>query len=343
MEMDPHAPLPVVHRERLDVVQHSGRRLLGLIDQLLQIGKIEQGKKALKPKSVNVQALAKNCVDALQVAARDRSIGIEIDIEQPETSSVRADPEALEQVLTNLLSNAIKYNREQGRVRIRFRAADEGEITVDDTGKGLTDSQLGQLFEPFNRLGADKSQVQGTGLGLVITRQLVDAMGGKLDVWSQVGKGTRFTVRLPLGRRTRHPVSETTPLDLPSQWDTGTQYTVLYVEDDEVNLVLMEQMFATQPDWKLLTASTGVEGITTAVRQRPQIVLLDMNLPDMSGADVFKRLRADRRTRDIPCVAVSADALPDQIDRAEALGFEDYWTKPLNLPVTVSRLKKLLQ
>ncbi len=343
MAMDQEIPLPGVHRDRLEVLQHSGRRLLGLIDQLLQIGKIEQGKRQLRIRSVHVGTVVGRCVDALHVMARERNIEVGVDIENVATASVRADADSLEQVLTNLLSNAIKYNRESGRVRIRYRVAETGLLTIDDTGNGLTESQLGRLFEPFNRLAARKTPIQGSGLGLVITRQLLQAMGGRLDVWSQVGKGSRFSVHLPLGRPVRQTVSETMPLELPSRWDTGVERSVLYIEDDEVNVALMGQVFSTQPDWRLYTATTGAEGISFARRQSPELILLDMNLPDMTGAEVFDHLKADRRTRDIPCVAVSADALPEQIARAHSAGLEDYWTKPLDLPATIGKLKRLLR
>jgi signal transduction histidine kinase len=343
MTMDPDHPLAQAHVERLEMVQHSGQRLLGLIDQLLQITKIERGKQTLRIKSVNVRQLVKHCVDALQIAAAERGIEISVDIERPELSSVRADADALEQAVTNLLSNAIKYNRDHGRVRITFRAGEMGELTVDDTGKGLSESQLGRMFEPFDRLDADRSLVPGTGLGLVITKQLVEAMGGTLRVWSEVGKGSRFKIDLPLARRSRHTAPNSLPLEFPSQWDAAREHSVLYIEDDEVNVVLMEQLFRTQPAWRLRCAATGVEGLTEAVRQRPDVILLDMNLPDMSGIDVFKRLRADPRTSDIRCVAVSADAVPVHISRVHALGFDDYWTKPLDLKATVGKLKRMLR
>ena len=342
MAMDQANPLPKAHRDRLEMVQHSGRRLLILIDQLLQITKIEQGKKDLRSKPVNVRQVVRRCIDALELMAAERDVQIIVDIEHPEYASVRADPDALEQVVSNLLSNAIKYNRDHGRVRVSFRAADAGELVIDDTGLGLSESQLGRMFAPFDRLDAEKSMIPGTGLGLVITKRLVEAMGGRLDVRSQLGKGSRFTVELPLARGARAADAYTQPLDFPSQWDTGREYSVLYIEDDEVNVVLMEQLFSTQPDWRLQCATTGVEGLTAAVRYRPNVILLDMNLPDMSGVDVFKRLRADPRTSEIPCVAVSADALPAHINRVHNMGFEDYWTKPLDLPATVDKLKRLL-
>ena len=343
MAMDSMHPLPAVQNQRLQMVQHSGRRLLGLIDQLLQIGRIEQGRRSLRPRPVNVFVIARRCVDALRVMAAERGIDIELDIERSERAAVRADPQALEQVLTNLLSNAIKYNRDHGRVRVGFLVGEMGELTVEDTGKGLSESQIGRLFEPFNRLDAEKSLVPGTGLGLVITKQLVEAMGGSLRVRSQVDHGSRFSVLLPLARRARGTATEALPLDFPSQWDTGREYRVLYIEDDEVNQVLMEQVFTTQPDWTLHCASNGTEGLTAAVRQRPDVILLDMNLPDMPGTEVFRRLKSDPRTSDIPCVAVSADALPEQVQRVQSLGFDDYWTKPLDLPTSIAKLKSLLR
>ena len=342
MAMDQADPLSKAHHDRLEMVQHSGKRLLGLIDQLLQITKIERGKTNLHPKPVNVNAVVRHCVEALDITARERGIQVTVDIERPEWSAVHADPDALEQVLVNLLSNAIKYNRDQGRVRISFRAAEIGEILVDDTGKGLSESQLGRMFEPFDRLDADTSAIPGTGLGLVITKQLIEAMGGNLNVLSEVGKGSRFRVELPLAPGLRDTGTTSFPLDFPSMWDTGREYSVLYIEDDDVNVVLMEQLFASQPDWRLTCVSTGVDGITAAVQQHPDLILLDMNLPDMEGAEVFKRLQSDPRTRGIRCVAVSADAMPANIRRVHELGFQDYWTKPLDLPAVIAKLKRLL-
>jgi CheY-like chemotaxis protein len=344
MMLDADDPLSAAQRARLLVLRQSGQRLLELIDQLLQIARIEQGKTVLHRRSVHVLTLLQRCVAPLEVLAAQRGIELELDVDETGAGmSVRADPSALEQVVTNLLSNAIKYNRDHGHVLVRLRAGEDGEITVEDTGVGLTDSQLGHLFEPFNRLAADKTGVRGTGLGLVITRKLVQAMGGRLDVWSQLGKGSRFQVHLPLRRRTRARDCHTLPLDLPSRQDSEQHYSVLYIEDDEVNVVLMEQLFATQPAWHLECATTGAAGIAAAVRSRPQLILLDMNLPDMPGMQVLKHLKADPRTRDLSCVAVSADAMPGAVRAALSAGFDDYWTKPLELSSVVGKVKRLLQ
>lgn len=343
MAMDEAHALHGEQLERLDVVRRSSQQLLNLIDQLLQVNRIEQGRKALQSRSVDVQEAVRRSVDALKPLAASRRVEVTVDIDRPGATAVRADPQALEQVLANLLSNAIKYNRPEGKVRMRFRAGDAGEFTVEDTGLGLSQAQLGRLFEPFNRLDAESSGVQGTGLGLVISKQLVEAMGGSIDVASQPGIGSRFVFRLPLARRSRSLDTNTMPLDMPSQWDTGRKYSVLYVEDDDVNQLLMQQVFRMQPEWRLQCVRTGTEGIVWAVQNDPDAVLLDMNLPDMSGLEVFERLQRNPRTRGIPCVAVSADAMPAQIQRAHARGFADYWIKPLDLPATIGKLKQILR
>jgi signal transduction histidine kinase/ActR/RegA family two-component response regulator len=338
MAMDTELPLTGKQQERLRVLHQSGLRLLALVDQLLQIGKIEQGKMPLRIRPVNVFALARRCADALSPMAAERDVAIEINVANQDVASVRADPNALEQVLTNLLSNGIKYNRMGGRVVLGFGSAEAGEITVHDTGPGLTSSQIAHLFEPFNRLNAERSRVQGTGLGLVISRRLVELMDGMLDVRSEPGMGSRFRVTLPLARSTRDKSESALPVEMPAQWHTDEPFNVLYIEDDEVNIVLMEQLFATQPDWRLCCARTGEEGLVEAVQQDPHVILLDLHLPDMAGREVLKRLKCDSRTRDVPVVAVSADA---NVRNSRATGFEDYWVKPLDLAATISKLKRL--
>ncbi len=341
MAMEVEQPLSSKQRERLQMLQHSGLRLLGLVDQLLQIGKIEQGKLNLRPRSVRILPLVRRCVDALAPMAQEHGVCVHVDVGVVHAVSVRADPDALEQVIINLLSNGIKYNRRGGRLTIRYEASDDGHLIVDDTGRGLTVSQIARLFEPFNRLDAAHSGIQGAGLGLVISRRLVEEMRGSLTVWSEVGVGSRFRVTLPRARNVRGGDCETLPLDTPSQWSTGDQFRVLYIEDDDVNVVLVDQLFATQPEWQLSVAMSGVAGVAEAIRLQPDFILLDLGLPDITGWEVHKRLKLDHRTRDIPVVALSADAMPANQRRGRASGFTDYWTKPLDLPATIDKLKAL--
>ncbi|MBS0445329.1 MAG: response regulator [Proteobacteria bacterium] len=352
MSLDRQHPLPPVHVRRLDVLRQSGTRLLELIDQLLDVSRLDTGALALRPGVVGIGALVDHGVAVVHAHARER--GIDIVVQVPDDAPpLQADGHSLQRVLDALLSNAVKYNRTRGRIRIRFESAGHvGRLIVDDTGVGMSGEQLGRLFEPFNRLGAERTGVSGSGLGLVVARKLVRAMGGELEVQSLVGRGSRFQVSLPLAERRRR-VSELPPLPspsppppdaLPSQWQGQGQgqRAVLYIEDDEVNTLLMEQVFLSQPAWRLTTAANGTDGLQAALEQQPAAILLDLHLPDMSGFDVLERIRADARLRGIPVVAVSADALPEQVRSALASGFDGYWTKPLDLVAIVRDLKRLL-
>ncbi|MDL2339229.1 MAG: ATP-binding protein [Pseudomonadota bacterium] len=339
MALDSEHPLAPAQSQRLDVLRQSGSRLLSLIDQLLEVSRIEQGRLRLRNRPIDVRLLVERCAVELMPLAQQR--GIELLVQIPLTSGpVRADPDALEQVVTNLLSNAIKYNRPKGRVRVRFEVADQGVLTVDDTGIGMSEEQLNKLFEPFNRLGAERTETQGSGLGLVITRKLVRAMGGRIDVLSRPGRGSRFAVSLPLAKAGRpKPPDVQTPPEATSVWDNGVEQVVLYVEDDEVNTILMEQIFRSQPNWRLLTAATGPEGLEIAQEHDLSLVLLDLNLPGLSGFEVMERLKAHEHTRHLRCIALSADALPHQIQQALSLGFDDYWTKPIDVATVIGKLK----
>lgn len=339
MALDGEHPLAPAQAQRLEVLRQSGSRLLSLIDQLLEVSRIEQGRLRLRNRPIDVRLLVERCAVEVMPLAQQR--GIELLVQIPLTCGpVRADPDALEQVVTNLLTNAIKYNRPKGRVRVRFEAGEHGVLTVDDTGVGMTEDQLDKLFEPFNRLGAERTDTQGSGLGLVITRKLVRAMGGKIDVLSRPGRGSRFAVSLPLAKAGRSKLPDVrSPVEAPSTWDNGVEQVVLYVEDDEVNTILMEQIFRSQPHWRLLTAASGPEGLEIAQENELSLVLLDLNLPGLSGFEVMERLKADDQTRHLRCIALSADALPHQVQHALSRGFDDYWTKPIDVGTVIGKLK----
>ena len=353
MALDRSHPLAAPQRRRLDVVEQSGQRLMALIDQLLDVSRIDDGRIPLRPEVVEVGMAVDRCVAALYPLARARGIEVSVEVAH-DAAALLVDREAFGQVLDNLLSNAIKYNRANGRVRVVFDADDVGHLLVDDTGIGLSDQQLAHLFEPFNRLGAERSAVRGAGLGLVIAKKLVHAMGGDLQVQSRVGVGSRFEVQLPLAQLPprRAGVGATGPASVPaavpspaavppSVWADDIERLVLYVEDDEVNTLLMAQIFQSQPQWTLISVATGLAGLEAAIERQPMLILLDLHLPDLSGFDVLERLRADPRTRHIRCVAVSADALPAQIKHALARGFDRYWTKPITVTQVVAELKEL--
>ena len=352
MALDREHPLPRTQAQRLNVLQECSARLLSMIDQLLEVSGIEQGRLELHPEVVDLRPLIARCVQTATPLAQARDISIEVSLGEEDVDSlgamepahVRADPLALEQVINALLSNAIKYNRSPGRVRIRFVKAEMGTVLIDDTGEGLSTQQLSQLFQPLNRLGAERTRIPGHGLGLTTARKLTQAMGGKLKAWSQLGTGSRFAVSLALATAERPvgaPESDFTGL-VPSQFDGGVQRLVLYVEDDEVNTTLMEQVFLMRPEWRLVTAATGEDGVAAALTHLPELALIDIGLPGISGIEVMQKIKGDLRTQHIHCVALSADTSAESIARAQAAGFEDYWTKPFDIVSMVTRLKTLL-
>jgi CheY-like chemotaxis protein len=234
-------------------------------------------------------------------------------------------------VLLNLLSNAVKYNRDGGRVVVSSAATDgHVRLAVRDTGLGIAPEMLARLYTPFERLGADRSAVEGTGLGLALSKRLVEAMDGALHVESTVGNGTTFTVELPVAVGQ----DESTP-ELDVQAITAATPTVhgsvLYIEDNVANLRLVERIMKQRPGLELLSAMQGRRGVELARSHRPRVIVLDRHLPDLDGAEVLAQLRDDPRTHDIPVVILSADATPGQVSRLLAQGAAAYLTKPLDV------------
>jgi CheY-like chemotaxis protein len=230
-------------------------------------------------------------------------------------------------VLLNLLSNAIKYNREGGRVHLAA-AADGAQVrlSVRDTGRGLDAAQLGHLFEPFNRLGIEREGIEGTGVGLAIVKSLVDAMGGEITASSESGDGCK-ALNAPTPARA-------VPAMLPGRYEGK----VVYVEDNAVNVLIVRELVARCPGLQFTSAPDGEHGVRRTLELMPDLVLVDMQLPDFDGHEVLRRLRADPRTAGIPCIALSANAMPEDIERARAAGFADYWTKPIDLPAFMAAM-----
>jgi PAS domain S-box-containing protein len=347
MSMDRVAPLAPEQQRRLDSVTRAGRHLLDLINDVLDLTRIESDDFALRPARVDAWQSIGDCLSLIQPLAQEAGVCLPALPPARRTPCwVQADPRALEQVLMNLLSNAIKYNRRGGRVVIDVATAVPPEgvvrIAIRDEGRGISAEQRASLFQPFNRLGAEASRTEGSGLGLVISRRLVDAMGGRLTLVSQAGAGATFTVTLPGGDESTPPHAaqdgdETGPQPLAS----GPR-RVLYVEDEPLNMVLMEEVFRARPAWTLLVAENGATGLRIAREAQPDLALIDMNLPDINGLALIGQMRADPRTSGLRCIALSADAMREQIDAALAAGFDDYWTKPIDVRRVLRDLARLL-
>ena len=248
------------------------------------------------------------------------------------------------EVLINLFSNAIKYNRRSGQVLVESRI--EGSrvvLTVGDTGRGLAPDQIAQLFEPFNRLGVESEGIEGTGIGLTIVKALVEGMGGTVAVSSRRGQGTVFEVALPLATGDVAPAPAVpAPEPIAPGTDRGERTgQLLYIEDNAVNVMLVEELVKNLAGLQIASEPTGSAGVARARTLRPDVILVDLQLPDFDGFEVLRRLRALPETATTPCIALSANAMPEDIRRGIEAGFADYWTKPIDFKVFLSSLDKL--
>ncbi|MDP3474768.1 ATP-binding protein [Hydrogenophaga sp.] len=338
------APTPTQKRG-IDQILKAGWYLLDLINEILDLALIESGTLSLSGEPVSLAEVLLECRAMVEDQARQRGIGMTFArLEAPRF--VKADRTRLKQVLINLLFNAIKYNQSGGHVTVvcTLSAQERVRISVRDTGPGLTTVQLGQLFQPFNRLGQESGGEEGTGIGLVVTKRLVELMGGLIGVESTPGVGSVFWVEMPLTAAPQSLVSDALALDVPrTEAPLGApQHTVLYVEDNPANLELVELIVARRPDLRLLGAADASVGIEFARVYQPEVILMDINLPGISGVEAMKILRADPSTAHIPIIALSANAVPRDIARAMAAGFFNYITKPIQVNQFMEALDQAL-
>jgi PAS domain S-box-containing protein len=345
--MESAAPSPTdIQKESIAQILQAGWHLLNLINEILDLAVIESGKVALSTEPVSLIEVMAECQAMMEPEARRMGIRMEFPaLEGP--SYLRADRTRLKQVIINLLSNAIKYNTPRGSVKVEcLYAAELTRISVKDTGAGLSSHELTQLFQPFNRLGqAARGSVAGTGIGLVVTKRLVELMGGAIGVLSTVGQGSVFWFELPTSS-----APECAPgTDEPEAWEPietpadGAPYTLLYVEDNLPNMKLVEGIVARRGDIRLLTAANGRLGIELARSAQPAVILMDINLPDISGIEALRVLRADPSTSRIPIIALSANAMPRDIEKGLEVGFFRYLTKPIRIGDFMAALNTALQ
>ncbi|HEX6042307.1 PAS domain S-box protein [Longimicrobium sp.] len=326
--------------EQARSVEHilkAGRHLLNLINEVLEIARIEANQQQLSLEPVHVGTLLTEALALVRPTADQRPVQLSLQPPHGTDVYVRADQQRLMQVLLNLLSNAIKYNRPAGTVELLARpAAGNGDapflaVGVRDTGPGVPADRLGELFVAFSRLGAERSGVEGTGLGLALSKRLVEVMGGRLTVESTVGEGSTFWVELPLTESPRERLESGRSEGPRPERVARPARTVLYVEDNLANLDLVETILYDRPEIRLIPALQGRLGLQLAREHRPDLILLDLHLPDLPGERVLHELRADDRTRDIPVLVISADATTRRVEGLRTAGALDYLTKPLDV------------
>jgi signal transduction histidine kinase/AmiR/NasT family two-component response regulator len=329
------SPLPTVSQKRsIDQILKAGWYLLELINQVLDLALIESGKLSLSPEPMSLTEVVYECQAMIEPQAQKRGIRMTFpQIEMP--YFVKADRTRMKQVLINLLSNAVKYNKVGGAVVVdcTARSAERVRISVKDTGEGLSPDELTQLFQPFNRLGKMAGIEEGTGIGLMVSKRLVELMNGEIGVESTVGVGSVFWFELNLTDEPQPTVAAVKPAAAglaQVEGDTPLR-TLLYVEDNPANLMLVEDLIARRADVRLLSAIDGNRGVEMARASLPDVILMDINLPGISGIQALKILRADPATAHIPVVALSANAIPRDIERGLEAGFFRYLTKPIKV------------
>jgi PAS domain S-box-containing protein len=323
-------PLSDEQMEAVSHIRRGGRHLLDLINEVLDISRIEAGRLSLSMETVDPQAVVIDAVELVQPLAREHEVSLGVEDCGVSPPLVEADQQRIKQVLINLLSNAVKYNRPGGSVEVGCRPLPGGEVAIDvtDTGPGLADEMLPRLFQPFDRLGAEGGAVEGTGLGLALAHGLAAAMGGRIEVVTEVGSGSTFTVVL------RAAAAGESVLEVPER-ETGLpgdgSLRILYIEDNPTNATLMARVVALRPGCVLLVAPDGAAGLAAARREAPDLVLLDLHLPDMHGEEVLRELRTVPACADVPVVVVTADASPGARERMLGLGSNGFLTKPIDL------------
>jgi PAS domain S-box-containing protein len=345
MESDSPPPRPS-QKAHIDQILHAGWYLLKLINEILDLAQIESGKLSLSPEPISLAEVMVECQTMIDPQRQKRRIKMTF----PKFDTpyfVSADRTRLKQVLINLLSNAIKYNQPGGTVVVDCTAStpERTRISVRDTGAGLTPEKLTQLFQPFNRLGQESSAEEGTGIGLVMSKRVVELMGGVIGVESTVGVGSVFWFELNTAAAPRLAVNRAKPTAVPDvQVKSGAPLrTLLYVEDNPANLKLVEQLIARRPDMRLLSATNGILGIELAHRYQPEVILMDINLPGMSGLEALKILREDSATAHIPVIAISANAMPRDVEKGLQAGFFWYLTKPIKVKEFTDALNVALE
>jgi signal transduction histidine kinase/ActR/RegA family two-component response regulator len=332
--------------ESVQQIVKGGRHLLELINEVLDISRIETGNLALSPEPVLVDDVIADALSLMRPLAEHRAITLSSQTTPAGAAHVLADRQRLNQILINLISNAIKYNHEGGTVTVtsEHNIGDTVRISVADTGPGIAAADLPRLFVPFERLGAERTATEGTGVGLALSRRLAEAMGGTLEVSSTESEGSRFWVELaavegPLERYERRlhrsEPDRTGDRDHPAR-------KILYIEDNLSNVRLVERIFSRRGDTELISAMQGRIGISLAQEHQPHLILVDLHLPDINGEEVLRQLRADPGTVGTPIVVLSADATVGSIERLQASGATAYLTKPIDVQALLALLDTIL-
>ncbi|MFH1815152.1 MAG: ATP-binding protein [Pseudomonadota bacterium] len=333
------------HADSVSEILRAGCHLLELINEVLDLSRIETGRQILSLQPVQMDNLLQECLVQVEGDARQKGLTL---VQSNASASLWAfaDRLRLRQVLLNLLSNAVKYNRKGGNVTVKcaVTASEWLRVSVIDTGVGIDEAMQADLFTPFNRLGQEGSTIEGTGIGLVIAKRFIEMMGGRIGVASKKGIGSTFWIEIPLVIGEDEVFPKSSPAEAQTKGSTlgpaKARRKIVYIEDNPANLRFMQQLLKRRPDITLLVSEDPFEGLHLVRRERPHLVLLDINLPGMDGYAVLKQLKADKFTQSIPVIAVSANAMLGDEQTGRAAGFDDYLTKPLDLELLMTTIER---
>ena len=344
LEASKKHPLADRQANQVQQIRKGGEHLLELINDILDLAKIEAGKLALSIETLDTRNLVDECLSFAKTLAEKRSITIE-DRTGDTMPPIWADHLRAKQTILNLLSNAVKYNRDGGTVWVDAEQQDDRtlRINVTDTGPGIPEEKQSQLFQPFSRLGAEATEVEGTGIGLVISRNLMEKMDGAVGFESTPGEGSTFWVEFPVAdaEEAEEPSQQSDEVDAGLGIE-GRERLLLYVEDNPANLALIEEIVEEIPNLAMISAHTAELGLVMAVERKPDVILLDINLPGMNGFEAVRHLKESEATREIPVLALSANAMPGSVERGKEAGFRDYLTKPVNVSKLIAALRDVL-
>ncbi|HSG30169.1 MAG TPA: transporter substrate-binding domain-containing protein [Thermodesulfobacteriota bacterium] len=320
------------HKKDAYIIHSAGQHLLNIINDLLDLSKIESDNIEIEMKDISLNKIVNECFNLIKPLAAEHDIQVINNVTTNSAHMIYADYTRTKQVLINLLSNAVKYNKSGGTITISHEIVDDRiRIKVIDTGKGLIKQQIEKLFNPFDRAGAEDSQIKGTGIGLVISKRLIERMGGSIGVESEPGQGSTFWIDLNLSQSETPSVIKENPIDIVKKSTTNGAKTILYIEDIEPNIRLVSHILKKHTNHNLITASSAKIGLEMANVDNPDLILLDIGLPEMDGYEVLKHLMDNEKTQHIPVVALSANAMKVNVQRALDEGFKDYLTKPIEV------------
>lgn len=347
LELDGQNPLNPEQKESVQEILKAGWHLLELINEVLDISRIESGNMTFDTQPFSIAPIVEDAARLIGPLAKQQGIKMSTRMDPSEKLIVMADRTRLRQALVNLLSNAVKYNKPAGSVRISCEALSDrrARISITDTGYGIPPEKMSHLFIPFERLGAEFSATEGTGIRLVLSKRLVEMMGGTLEVGSTAGEGSTFWIEFPRAAEAEieHAANAWVPLSETGQVDLDAKVKVLYVEDNLANLKLVKIFLGQRPDFVMFGAANGDIGLELARSHRPDVILLDINLPGMNGYQILAQLRTMPETRDIPVIALSADAMPHDVETGIAAGFFNYLTKPIDMNALLTSINLALK